>query len=644
MLSPTFQLAITLDQVTGQVLSLRDPESGCLIHQAHAGSELKWNGLPLTTRLVSLEEGRSEHITTMEALVDGGYGCGATLVIRRVLSLGGAGLHSGPSGSLHMRYEIRRARHQGSGDPIDYIWNPPIEMPLRLDHLTVLAAPTPRLGVGTRLRALALGGTGPREHVSLEEGPAETVLPFLSSGFRSAFPGQPTINGVLMRPAEGNAFVWLIARRPTTAGMVEADAQHQAFRFSYFRDFPVEEEITTPTVSWFWGRGDDAADRVLARQFDRFMDPPPWFAHSTWFWLHPGWIRDGSFAAAKEGAMRLMDAGVTGFGLFAHDVPWAGHDCDINSPMPMPSHGGDDGLRGLVQAIKDRGGHTYVWISRNAHRADSLDYRESWGVRGIDGRTIRIRNRPDSGVRIDVVNPADPTFESYIASWIEHYVRRIGIDGLFWDSGFQAIPADFGKDYLRWPGEAAARVPHFYERIYRFGKSLSPDFFMWAEGISCDVPMNAYSVDSRTHGLHSGHRLMHRLNRLGDKRLVWRSAWSHDLASGFPFISPVNDIGFPAGPARYEQVAADPLNRFVCDLVRREGLRHAEGLGDGISRLGQILVRSPGRDVATSVVLPAAQVPSGVLTSCIGGMEVRGALQGEALHFELPDAGAWQMT
>lgn len=641
--APKFPLDLKLDPQSGQILSLGDPSAKVEFLRCGPGAELELNGLPLALRLREEREGSGEHISLLEARSHVAYGAASSLRIRRVLTCGGVGLHPGRSGSVHLRYEFLRVPNNGDGDNLGYIWKPEIEAPLQVETLTVLTAPSLWFGEKTRMRAIAIGGSGPREHVSFEDGPVAEVVPHLQTGFRNAFPGQPLIAGALYYHPDDGRFVWVVARRPATGGRLQFGRQRQAFQFDYFTGMGVNDELFTPAVSFLWGRGLEEAERVLAGQFDRYEEPPDWWSKTTWFWLHPNWQRDASFETMAKGAEVLMDeCGVNGFGLFTHDVPSSGHDCDVASPRPSPTLGGDAELRRAIDRIRAKGGHTYTWISRHGHRADSPGWQPSWGIRGVDGRSIRLRSPPSRGVSLDIVNCADPSFQDYIMRWIEYSVKHLGITGLFWDSGLQPLPPDFGgKPYLRWPGETSARALEFYEKVYRFGRTLSPDFFMWVEGISVDAPMNAFAVDNRSHGPNSGHGLMRRIAHAGPKRLVWRSAWPHDLGSGFPFIEPFSDIHWePAGP-KYKAAAADPMNRWVCRIVRERGCRHAIGLADGVSLLDEFVVACPS--VSGPVMVPKTRCKGASLRHVVSGATVKGATVPEGVRFDLPASGAWEM-
>ncbi len=637
-MSKPFSLSIEVDPQTGQLRSLADPETSIPLIACEPGVELRFNDVDLPTRLVGHNESTGEHIAQLSGTIESGYGAAASLSVRRVISRGGNHLRPGPANSVHIRYELTRVPNQPAESGIDYIWRRAIEAAVRLETLTVLGAPMRWFGPNTRMRALAIGGTGPREHVSLEDGPVAEIVPWLQTPFRSEFPGQLSANGALYYDPETQKWVWMLVRRPATTGRICFDEHHIAYRFGYHKALPVEDEVFTPAVSLFWGQGLDAADQMLARQFDQYQEPPDWAWHSVWFWLHPAWAVDVDFDGAAEAVKVLSgECGVNGFGLMVHDVPPSGNDIDPGSYAPCFTAGGEQPMRRLMQAIHDARAHSYAWFSRHGHRPDTLGYQDQWAVRGVDGRPVRLRTRPDAGVNLDIINPADPDFQDYIFRWIEYYVCSLGIDGLFWDSGYQPIPPDFGdKPYLRFPGETNARAMQFYQRVMRLGRTLSDDFFQWAEGISLDMPMNLFSVDARSHGEHSGNRFMQRLAHLGPRRLMWRSAWAHDLASGWVMLNPANDVG--RSMADYKAFAADPMNRWICRTVRERGVRHATGLADGVSRLDEFVVVSP-KAAPQTVTVPEA--PADKLTHVISGKTITGKRQGDAVAFELTEEGGY---
>jgi hypothetical protein len=634
-----FPLTLETDPATGQLLRVADPALGMELLRYAPGAELLVNGV--APRILSAEtaSGGAEHQTTLDCAFPRAYLTGQRCTVRRLLTLGGLGLHTGRPQSLHLRYQLRRVPWGDYRQDLDEIWGAPLEAPLTVDTLTVLGAATPWFGPATRLRAIAIGGSGPREHVSLEDGPVAEVVPWLQSGFRTTFPGQQTVPGALYYHPEDERWVWLFVRRPQTGGRLRFAPDRLAAEFAYFQPLRVHDELVTPEVSLYWGRGLQEAERVLAEQFDHFTEPPDWWYRTCWFWLHPIWQPGGSFRHAAE-AVRILsgECGVTGYGIAGHDVPPSGRDIDVRSLLPSPLLGGDDGFRQLTGTIRELGGHSYAWFTRTGLYPGG-DCRADWLVRGEDGRPIRLEPGVEQGVKLSLLNNADAGCRDYLFGLVRYYLTQLGLTGLFWDSGAQPMPPDFApRPGLDYPGQAMVAPVHFYDEVYRLGRSLSPDFFMWFEGISTELRSNAFAVDNRGHGGQSGHLLLHRLAHRGPRRLVWRSAWPHDVAGAFPFINPVSDIGADPGPATYRRIAADPMNRWLCQTVRELGTREARGEADGVARLGPYLIVAHG---ATAPVALPADTPTRALRHVVTGARCDAQPMGEWLRFNLAP-GAWE--
>jgi hypothetical protein len=640
MQRPSFR--VDVDTATGQLLSVGTDSSEARIVTYQAGPEILINRRPVSTTHVRSTHNGADHVTVMHVREQTAYGAGHCLEITRFVTAGGIGLHHGPPDSAHVRYHVRRVPWGDYENGLDMIWCPPIEAPFSIDSFTGLAAPTQWFGPATRMRAIAIGGSGPREHVSYEDGPVSEVVPWLKTGFRSSFPGQMTIPGALYYHPDDERFVWVIARRPHVGGKICFAPDAQAFEFSYFKKLSVHGELMTPDVSYYWGQGLAQAERIFAQQFDQYEEPPDWWYRTAWFWLHPMWQRGASYKTCEE-AVRILagECGVTGFGIGQHDIPFSGRDIDVGSLRPSPSLGGESGLRSLSDVIRGVGGRSYVWSSRTG-LFQGRDHREQWCIRGEDGRKVTIRP-PAQGVHIDMLDNADTAYRQYLFSIIELYVRDLGVDGFFWDSGTQPMPPDFTpRPEVDCPGETMVAMLKFYEEAYRLGRSLSKDFFMWFEGINTDIRTNAFAVDNKKHGEHSGHALMQRIAHVGPRRLVWRSSYSHDVASGFPFILPVNDIGIDCGASAYRKIAADPLNRWVCKILRERGCRQAIGVGDGVSLLDEYVVVCPGATGRLS--LPRASVPGGKLRHVLSGQTVRALEEsGEHAVYDLTEAGPWEV-
>jgi hypothetical protein len=236
-----------------------------------------------------------------------------------------------------------------------------------------------------------------------------------------------------------------------------------------------------------------------------------------------------------------------------------------------------------------------------------------------------------------------PDYQKYLLDGIEYYIKDIGVTGIFWDSAYQPIPPDFaGHDFLEAPGEAMVCPNRFYEKAHQFGNRLSDDFFMFSEGITTEAKCNVFAVDNRSHGPHSGHRLMHRLAHLGPRRLVWRSAWGHDVAGAMPFIEPICDIRKPCTPQTYQEIASDPMNQWLCKTVKERGCRQAVGVGDGISVLDEFVIAA--HKCKGEIVIPTSVASGTTLTHEITGTQIEGTQTNAGIAFNLPESGAWRIS
>lgn len=639
-------LDIAIDPVTGQIRSIHDRKRDLHVLRCEPGCELELNGRGMRAQLDTVETAADRHYSSMHIEHYASYGSGYRLHVHRFLTRGGVGLHTGSPHSLHLRYRIKRVPWQQHAPTQPSCTRAPVESPLHVESLGVLGAPLPWFGQKTHMRALALGGSGPREHVGVEDGPVAEVVPWLKNTFRAIAPGQQTVAGALYYHRDDHRFVWLIQRRPHVGGSIQYDVQRQCHQFHYFTPLGVHKELGTPDVSLFWGRGLDEAEQVLADQFDMFMEPPDWWYRTSWFWLHPMWQRQASFTGMGEAAdILLNEGGITGFGIGGHDIPPGGRDVDNRSPRPNPLLGGASQLRKAVQRLNDQGAHTFVWMS-NKGVFPAGDYRPQWAMYGIDGQPAETREGANQGVWHHVINCADPDWQEDFFRWVRYYVEHIGVTGIFWDSGGQPVPPDFGdKPYLRYPSESMVAERLFLEKVYQFGQSLRADFFMWSEGMNVDMPANAYGCHNKqTPGTASGPNLLHRIAHRTPQRLVWRSLWPHDVATGFCWIDPVCDIGGTQDPQRYRDIAAKPMNRWISEQVRQRGIRHAVGLGEGLSLWDEFIVASPG--VSGPVDVPAARCPARRLEHVISGQPVDAETHdhnGATIHrFHLPTSGAYR--
>jgi len=635
------KIAVTLNDQTGAIEHLYDVPTEREILRFAQGPALEVNRRPVSPRVASVHDAWGDVTVRLDVPIVDNYMAGARYQLEQSVIAGGVANHLPGRNSAHLRHTIVRVPMAEHREPLDDLWQSPIEAPHRIDSMTVLCAPTAFFGPGTKMRAVAIGGSGPREHVSIEDDAIEKVLPWVQTKFRTQTPGHMGLPGFLYYHPEDERWLYVVVRHPHQGVRFHPSLDGLKVEMFAHQDMSMHGRIVFPDISFYWGRGMAEADRQFAEFFDLYEEPPGWWWNTTWFWAHTFWQPDATFDKLRGAVDVLMDdCGVTGFGLSAHDLPLAGSDVEQRSMRPSPRLGGEAAYRRLVKHIRDRGGKTYMFMARYGKlQAGGPDnWRDDWAIRGVDGRPVG-RNA------FRVVDAHHPGWRDYLKRWIARFID-MGVDGVFWDSAFQPMPPNFSeasKAYLNNPAEAMVGGPDCYEDLYRFGRSLHKDFFMWGEGLTTEFTTNGFAVDNRSHGEHSGHMAMARLAHAGPQRLVWRcDAFPRDLTGGFPFIHPRADIHASFDSDFYERAAADPHNRWTCQTVKDRGCRHAIGVGDGASVLDEFLVL--GHGAPTDVTVPAALARSERLQSVIDGTKVSGEPTATGIRFRLPDTGAWSFA
>ncbi len=636
-------LNLTMDDDTGQMRRLVDKRTDREIISFEPGHEVELNRNPVETDIIEHSKLCGAPLTRFDLRDMDCYLSGARYEMQRVVVAGGTPGHTGCDQSVHLRHTLRRVPWGDWKEPLDELWEHPIEAPVLLKSMSLLCAPTQFFGEKTHMRSISIGGSGPREHVSLEDGPIAEVLPYLQTRFRTTFPGQNTVPGALYYHPEDERWVWITVRHPFYGGDMAYSMDGLRYNFYLYKNMAVHDRFVLPDISFYFGQGLEDADQMLADFFDLYEEPPSWWFNTSWFWLHPVGQRNADYEKMEGAVDLLMDeCGVNGFGLIMHDLSPAGADCECNSPKSSPLLGGDTGLQRVLDKIRDKGGHTYAWMARYGKIAAGGPpvWQDDWALRGIDGR-------PVGHEVFRICDSHSPGWREYVKGWVEYYIKYLGIDGIFWDSAFQPMVVNFSdasKDWLNCPGEAMAGGPALYEEIYRMGKQLHDDFFMWGEGITTECMMNAFAVDNQKHGEYSGHELMHRIAHAGRRRLVWRSAWPHDVSGAFPFLNPVNDVGQTYESDFYQRVAGDSMNQWLCRTVKERGCRQARGIADGIAVLDEFIVVSPKDDLLGTVTVPADLAKGETLTHEITGDQIKGKAVDGGVQFDIPATGAWKMA
>jgi hypothetical protein len=645
-------LDLEYDPQSGQIRRIYDRELAMEVIAFAPGAELEVNGAPLPLRLEDQDpEGpepawQSNLSATAHPFIGGAQGYN---VFRQVV-VGSAckpsGNHINPPQSLHLRYRLDRARVEryASPDPMS-AGKRPIQAPLWLETVGTLAARTEWFGPETRMLQSALGGCGPRSHVGHEDGPVREVVPQLWNRYRTTHPGVQMIPGAVYYHPDGR-WLWITAQRPSVGMHWDYQLDRQVARFEYHARLQPAEILHTPEVSLYWGRG--GREEMLARLAEHFIgfeEPPEWFYHTTWFWLHWWQYRPRGYEDMIEQVKFLHgELGLTGFGLTSHDVRPGTWDCCPTGLRPSPHLGGAEGLRKLGETVRNLGGKMYVWLPFLGLAKPGTDLREDWKIRGDDGRPYE-SFWIGSFDMYHAVNFNHPEVQDYYLHWIRRYITEFQVDGIFWDCGGSPFPPDFSppetRPFQRFPSESMVGAYRFLDRVMEEGRRLSPDFFMWHECMGMDLPGTGYST-------HTGNDdFLIELNRYARRRLVFRSCSTYNLYGGFPTVAPKSDTAFssPVDVETYRPMAQDPMNRWLVRFVRQHGVREAVGLAPGVSLCAGHVVVDPDRDGPREVRLPAAAGGTGEpLTNVLTSEKVEPLDRDEAgATYRLPGAAAYAL-
>ncbi len=644
-------LSIDYAPDTGQIRSVHDRALGLDVLRFAQGHELEINGLAIPVTLAGQDDtaGSPAWQCRLSTVTHPSIGCAQGFEILRQLIVGSkcsaGGGHLNPPNSLHIRYRLARTRVETyhSAEPHS-AGRRPIQMPFWLDTIGVLCARTDWFGPETQMLQSALGGCGPRSHVSHEDGPVDAVIPHLQNTFKSTHPGVQAIPGAVYYHADGR-WVWITAQRPTVGMHWDFERNRQVARFQYHARLEPAEIVHTPEVSLYWGTGGRAEMlAVLNDHFIMYEEPPDWFYHTTWFWMNWWLYRRNGYADMIDQVRFLHDElGLTGFGITTHDLRPGMLDCGTSRLGPSPHLGGERGLRELGEAVRGLGGHLFVWMPWNGMTQPSPDLRPDWRILGEDGRPYESFSIGSSDL-YQGLNFNHPGVQAYYLDWIRRYIQDCHVDGLFWDCGGGPLPPDFTppekRPFQRFPSESMIGGYQFMQRVLREGRAWSKDFFMWTECFSQDLAANGYST-------HTGNdAFAMELNRYGSKRLVYRSMSTYNLYGGFARLAPAEDTAFqsPATLDTYREMAHDPMNRWVVTFVREHGIRQAVGLQPGVAFCDGHVVVDPSKS-PRQILIPAWAARPGTLTDVLTGHAVKPDSESDqGVRFTLAGGTAYEVT
>lgn len=646
-------LDIHYHPTTGQISRVYDRrlEMQVIAYDHTGGSELEINGQPIPLRLESIDEWDDDapaFQANLSAVTHPSVGCYQGFDVMRMAVVGSAnrpwGNHLNPAQSLHISYRVERKQVHRYRDEVNHSAGMrPIQMPLWLDTIGTLCNRTDWFGPETKMMSSCPGGAGPPAHVGHDEGPVAEVAAKLWNTFRRQHPGMQMIPGAAFYHEDGR-WVWITAQRPTVGMQWIPGKDRFKAQFQYHAQLSPTEIIRTPEVSFYWGRGGrEQMLRTMNKQFIAYEEPGDWFYHTTWFWFHWWQYREHGFADMADQVRFLHDElGLTGFGITTHDLRPGNWDCGPSSLRPTPHWGGDQGVRKLAEAVREVGGKMYVWLPSLGLGQPSHDLKQDWMIKGEDGR-------PFEGFYIgsydlyNSVNFNHPEVQAYYLDWIRRYIRDYHVEGIFWDCGGAPLAADFSppqtRPFQRFPSESMISFYRFCEKVMRVGRECSPDFFMWHETFSAELPGTGYSS-------HSGSEdFLMELDRAGDRPLVYRSGSAYNLYGHFARINPNADTAFrsPLTIDTYRPMASDPMNRWLVKFVKDHGIRDAVGIHRSVALCHNHLVVDPSKQPRQITVPPWAASPK-ALTNVLTGEKVQPEKTDDAgVHFTLEGAAAYEI-
>ncbi len=105
----------------------------------------------------------------------------------------------------------------------------------------------------------------------------------------------------------------------------------------------------------------------------------------------------------------------------------------------------------------------------------------------------------------------------------------------------------------------------------------------------------------------------------------------------------MNDCGASGKPDFYRDLAADPMNRWLCRTVKERGCKQARGIADGIAVLDEFLIVGASDALLGRVVVPDDLAHGARLVHEISGTTLTGTAVDGGVAFDLTETGAWRM-
>ena len=172
----------------------------------------------------------------------------------------------------------------------------------------------------------------------------------------------------------------------------------------------------------------------------------------------------------------------------------------------------------------------------------------------------------------------------------------------------------------------------------RFGRRCSPDFFMWHECFSADLPATAYYS-----GIEKD-RFLIDLNRYGRKRVVFKGHSTYNIYGGFPTVSPGTDTAFrsPVTRETFAPMIADKMNQWLVKFVRERGVEDAQGLDMFVAYCKGHIIMDPANEPRDVLVPPELATPRAV-KNVVTGETIKPTAQSAAgVTFRLAGGAAYE--
>jgi hypothetical protein len=531
--------AVSVDEKTGQVCSVKLYGVELLDSKRPSNAELYVNGVPLKTRLDKGQSlGNSSALVRMKGERFVNHFSGWGLVVNR--DMGPRDNAKFPSFGVH--YLIRRELADMDDLPCPGPGGPVVEAPLYVDTFSLLNWNWSFWGDDTRMIFPSLHSSGPTDefgHVGYENDTPEQCKKFMRNVWRRIYPGVMGIHGGVFYNAKTGHWLAITCRRPHVGYILNIrDAgRGVGYDFTLHAPFGIGEALQLPEVKLYYGKDHDSMMRFMADYITFYYEKTPEWVYKT-LWAHglawtnkPSWTEQADEwerVLARKGCNGISYCLVTNRPLHSGTTPM-GYE-------PDPNHGSIGEFRSMCRRITDKGVPLLIWMSYSGLLPQGgIDIDDDWFIRGIDGRVCASWGSVDGGMAH--CNPGHPGYIEYTKKWIRFYMKECGAKGFFLDCLGWAFPPDFRKrDFMRFPGDTNRMAVKFITEVYNCVKECDPEGLLFGEGTTLEAPVNLITMGFNPVRAIDGlgpRDFMLSLNRWTDKRIVLDQGACYSAACGY---------------------------------------------------------------------------------------------------------------